>query len=259
MYGQNSDNGFGGGGGPQAGWQQVSSSALDARVSFIRKTYAHLAGAILLFILLEAGLWMSGLAAPLASLMLSGGGMGWLVVLGLFIGVSWVADWWAHQSSSKGLQYLGLGLFTVAEAVIFVPLIGIAMATGIEQYPQLDPAVASMTFVGPAAILTAVVFAGLTVFVFATKKDFSFMRGLLVVVSLAALGLIIAGAIFGFTLGLWFSVAMVGLASGYILYQTSNVLHHYDTHQYVAAALALFSSVAMLFWYILRILLALRD
>jgi len=62
--------------------------------------------------------------------------------------------------------------------------------------------------------------------------------------------------IFGFSLGVWFSGAMVILAGGYILYYTSNVMLHYRTDQYVAAALALFSSVALLFWYVLRIFMS---
>ena len=60
---------------------------------------------------------------------------------------------------------------------------------------------------------------------------------------------------FGFTLGLIFSFLMVGLASAAILYDTSKIMHHYSKNQYVAASLELFASVALLFWYILRILI----
>ena len=49
---------------------------------------------------------------------------------------------------------------------------------------------------------------------------------------------------------------MVLLASCAVLYATSNILHHYHTKQHVAASLALFSAVALLFWYILQILLS---
>ena len=62
----------------------------------------------------------------------------------------------------------------------------------------------------------------------------------------------------GVSLGLWFSVAMVVLACGIILYNTSNVLHRYNTEQYVAASLTLFASIALLFWYILQIFM-MRD
>ena len=64
--------------------------------------------------------------------------------------------------------------------------------------------------------------------------------------------------LFNFQLGVWFSGAMIGFASMYILYETSNVLHRYRTDQYVAAALALFAAVALLFWYILRLMMELQ-
>ena len=61
--------------------------------------------------------------------------------------------------------------------------------------------------------------------------------------------------LFGFTLGIMFSYVMVALACGYILYDTSNVMQHYRTSQHVAASLALFASVMLLFWYVLRIVM----
>jgi FtsH-binding integral membrane protein len=69
----------------------------------------------------------------------------------------------------------------------------------------------------------------------------------------------VASILIGFNLGLIFSGAMVVFAAGAILYQTSNVARYYRTDQYVAAALALFASVALLFWYVLRIFLAFRS
>jgi uncharacterized protein len=107
-----------------------------------------------------------------------------------------------------------------------------------------------------AAILTLAVFGGLTLSVFVTKKDYSSLRPILCVGSLIALGVIVAGVLLGFNLGLFFSFAMVALMSGYILYYTSQVMLHYRTDQHVAAALALFAAVATLFWYILRIVMA---
>ena len=56
-----------------------------------------------------------------------------------------------------------------------------------------------------------------------------------------------------------FIVAMIALMCGFILYETSNVLHHYHTSQHVAAALAIFASLATLFWYVIRLLMSLRD
>ena len=224
-------------------WNSVSTASTDERVAFIRKTYAHLLFAILAFVGIEVALFATGLAEVIAYAMLS---VSWLLVLGLFMGVGWLADWWAHKDTSPGLQYMGLILYVVAEAIIFVPILYIASAYS-------DPSV-----IPSAAVTTLLVFAGLTVSVFATKKDFSFLRSGLMIAGFLAIGLIIAASLFGFELGLLFSVAMAGLAAGYVLYYTSNVLHHYNTNQHVAASLALFSAVALLFWYILRIFMS-RD
>ena len=109
-----------------------------------------------------------------------------------------------------------------------------------------------------AVIMTLALFTGLSITVLVTKKDFSFLKSILTIGFFIALGLIIAGVIFGFELGLWFSVGMVALAAGSILYQTSNMVHKYREEQYVGAALGLFASLMLLFWYILRIFMS-RD
>ena len=61
--------------------------------------------------------------------------------------------------------------------------------------------------------------------------------------------------LFDYHLGIWFSVDMIAIAGASILYDTSQILHHYSSDQYVGAALELFASIALLFWYILRLLL----
>jgi FtsH-binding integral membrane protein len=109
-----------------------------------------------------------------------------------------------------------------------------------------------------AGLITLFMFGGLTAVVFFTKTDFSFLRTAITVGGFISLGIIVVGAIFGFNLGLWFSVGMVVLASGSILYQTSQIKDKYQNDQYVGAALQLFASVMLLFWYILRILMSRR-
>jgi len=110
-----------------------------------------------------------------------------------------------------------------------------------------------------AAIITGLLFLGLTVTAFTTKTNFSFLGGILKIGSFVALGIIAASCIFGFTLGLLFSGVMVAFAAGAILYTTSSIIHDYNTDQHVAASLSLFASVALLFWYVLRILIALTS
>ncbi|MGE0788004.1 MAG: Bax inhibitor-1 family protein [Sandaracinaceae bacterium] len=220
----------------------AAEASVEARASFIMKTYAHLVGAIFAFVGLEFALFAAHIPERIAPYMQ---GSGWLLVLGLFIAVSWIADRWARSSTSKAMQYVGLGLYVVAEALIFMPLLLVASW----YYPDAIPS---------AAVVTLILFGGLTGIVFLTRKDFSFLRGILGVAALGALGLIVCSILFGFSLGIVFSAAMIVLAGGYILYYTSNVLHHYRTDQYVAAALALFSAVALLFWYVLRIFMQSR-
>ena len=217
----------------------------DARATFIRRTYAHLAGAVAAFIALEALIIKGGVGEAMLRF-IAQGRFGWLMFLGAFIVCGWLARGLASRVDSVPLQYLGLAIYVGAEALLFAPLIYIAAYFS-------SPDVLPM-----AAILTGLLFAGLTGIVFTTRKDFSFLGSILTIGGFIALGLIVCGAVFGFNLGLIFSVAMVALAAGAILYDTSRIMHHYSTDQHVAASLALFASVALLFWYILRILMSLQ-
>jgi len=222
----------------------VWGQGVAARAEFIRRTYVHLFGAILGFTLIEVVAFKSGAAEPIARTLLTLPG-GWLVVLGGFMVVSWLASRVAHTARSLSAQYAALAAFVAAEALIFVPLLYIAGS----YYPDA---------ISSAAVVTLFGFTGLTAIVFVTGKDFSFMRGVLMWGGLCALGAIVAAVIFGFTLGPLFSVLMIAFAGAAILYDTSNVLHHYPRDRYVGAALELFASVALMFWYVLRLFMS-RD
>ena len=225
----------------------VARAEPSARAQFIRQTYFHLAGAIAAFIVIEAMLLnLPGIESMISKMT---GGMGWLLVLGAFMIVSYIADKWARSESSRGMQYAGLALFTVAEAIIFLPLIFIAK----NYVPQGSELIAK------AGLITAVMVAGITATAFITKKDFSFLGSILTIGGFVALGIIAASIIFGFGLGLIFSGAMAIFASISILYTTSNLIHNYRTDQYVAASLALFAGVALLFYYLLHILMSLAG
>ena len=221
----------------------VAAENADVRAAFITRTYGHLLGAILAFALIEMYLFDSGLAVTIARGLL---GTSWLLVLGGFIVVSWLASRLAHSAQSSAAQYAGLAAFVVAEAIIFVPLLFLAQS------------VAPGT-IQSAAMVTLIGFTGLTAIVFYTRKDFSFLGNVLKWGGIVAVLLIVAGVIFGFQLGTFFSVAMIGLAGAAILYDTSNVLRDFPADRHVAAALQLFASVAMMFWYVLRLFLGSRD
>jgi FtsH-binding integral membrane protein len=220
----------------------VAQIDAQSRGTFIARTYNHLLAAICGFTIIEIALFKTGLAEPIARAMLS---VSWLFVLGGFVVLSWFASMAAHRTASKPMQYAALAAYVVGQAIIFIPLLYIADA-------YAPGAIAS------AAVVTFIAFSALTAIVFMTRKDFSFLRGILMWGGVIALVLIVAGVIFGFQLGTFFSVAMVALAGASILYDTSNVMLHYPEDRYVAAALQLFASVALMLWYVLRLFISRR-
>lgn len=223
------------------------AAPVDARIAFIRRTYAHVAGAVALFVAASWAFYTSGIGEKIAMWAFgSGGAWRWLLIIGGFAALGWLGQSMARADRARSMQYGGLVLYAGIEALVFSPMIWYAneVARGV---------------LGPAAVITLLVFAGLTGIVLTTKKDFAFLGMFLKVGMLVALGLIVCGAIFGFNLGLWFSGAMILMASGAILYSTSRVLHQYRTDQHVSAAIELFAAVALLFWYVLRLLMELNG
>lgn len=219
--------------------QPAATAGGDARSEFIWRTYGHVAGAILAFAAIEMYLFNSGIAQRVAPAML---GVSWLLVLGAFMLVGWAASHTAHRVESMPLQYAALGGFVLAEAIVFMPLLYLAM----RMQPSMIESAAGVTLLGTA---------GLTAVAFITKKDFSFLRGILVWGGILALIAIVSSVLFGFNLGTWFSVAMIGFAGAAVLYDTSNILHHHPVDRHVAAALELFGSIALMFWYVLQLML----
>ncbi|MCX8524736.1 Bax inhibitor-1 family protein [Chryseobacterium formosus] len=222
----------------------LSHSTDLERGDFYRKTYIHVALAILAFIGVETVL-LNVVPEQLILGML-GQRYLWLLIIGVFWLASFLATKWS-LSQSKSTQYMGLGFYVLLEAAIFLPLIYIAVVY----------AGASVIF--QAATLTVAMFAGISAVAFTSKRDFSFLRNIITIGGFIAIGLIVGGMIFGFNLGLWFSVGMVILASATILYQTSKLKDAYATDQYVGASLQLFASIMLLFWYILNILMSRRS
>ena len=224
--------------------QLVAMSTEEQKASFYRKTYMHVALAILAFIFVETALLMV-VPAELIMGMVSKNYV-WLMIIGGFWLASMLAEKWT-MASSRAMQYAGLGFYVLLEAIIFLPLIYIAVAyTGGKVILQ-------------AGLITFMLFLGLTGVALTSKRDFSFLRSVLIIGGFISLGLIIAGWIFQFNLGLWFSAGMVFLAGASILYQTNQLKNIYTTEQYVGASLQLFASVMLLFWYVLRILMSRKD
>ncbi len=223
----------------------AAEAPLESRQTFIKNTYLHLGGAILAFGMIEALLLRIPGVSEAAMSLVARGGFAWLVVLGLFMGVAWVANSWAHSGASRSTQYFGLGLYTVAEAVIFLPIIVLVQqATGDNE------------IIYKAFGATCGIFGALTLVAFTTKKDFSFLGGALKVLGIAAVALIVLSLLFGLSLGTWFAVGMIVFISLVVLYQTSQIMFQYRTDQHVGAALGLFASFATMLWYVLQIFMS---
>jgi FtsH-binding integral membrane protein len=219
----------------------VAEATVQARSDFIWKCYAHVVGGILAFAAVEYYLITSGVALRIAPVLLQS----WLLTIGAFMLVSWGASHVAHRLESKPAQYAAYAVLIVAQALLFAPLILVAAT----QAPGVLDSAIGVTVIGCVGLIAVAM---------VTRKDFSFLRGLLVWGGLLALGAIIAAVIFGFEMGTWFSVAMIGFAGAAVLYDTSNILHHYPEDRYVGASMALFASIALMFWYILRLFMS-RD
>lgn len=220
----------------------VADLPADARGSFIVRTYSHLTLAVLLFVGLEFWFFSTGIANAIMSMVAS---VSWLVILGGFMVLSWMASFFASPQLSKPVQYLGLFLYVLGQAIIFVPLLMLA-----NQAAPGTIASAAQATLGGFFLLTGVVVT--------TRKDFSFMRTFLFWGGIMALGTIVCAVLFNFELGTWFSVAMVLLAGGSILYTTSSVMRDFPEDGYVAASIQLFAGVALLFWYVLRLFIGSR-
>jgi len=229
----------------------VATLGVSDRVDFLRKTYGLLGVALIGFAAICFGMMRYAPELSFRWTLWALSGFNWALVLGMFIGVGMLSDWLARHDTSRALQFLGLTLGVVAYGFLFQPLLWYVFAKiGVS---------AGGSLIAQAALITILIFGGLTLTVFVTKKDFSFLRGILMIGSFAAFGLILASIFFGFSLGGVFAAAMIVLMAGYVLYQTSLVMSHFPPTAYVAAALMLFSTIATMFWYVIRLLMSLRS
>lgn len=220
--------------------QVIAHADGDTRQKFIKKTYFHLALAIALFAIVETVMIQIGLGNAALKL-LSVSSWAWLGVLLVYGVASNFIHKWANTAVSLEKQYMAWVAGIVIEAVIFLPMIAMAVMMSND-----------VNILQQASVATIALVIGLTAVVFTTGKDFSFLRPALTMGFFIALGIIVASIIFGFSLGLIFSGAMIIFAAGAILYETSQIQYHYHESQYVGASLSLFSAVGLLFWYVLQ-------
>ena len=221
-----------------AGQVSVANAAVDERLVFLRKTY----------MLVLTGL---GVAA-------AGGYMGAQALLPYVTQYWWAffiayfAGFLAVRAMRKvpGLNYVGLFGFTFLCGLILGPLLYIAI-----QMANGQP-----TIVIQALVITGSAITGLSAYVLITKKDFSFLGGMLSMGALLLLGMIVVGFFWGsFTFHLMYSFFGAVLFCGFILYDTSRIMKTHPVDDPVGAALDLFLDFFLLFMYVLRILVMLAS
>lgn len=217
---------------------------LDAerRRDFMIKVYQHIALAFAVFVAAEVALFSVGIAKLLGEFFFYGdSGAAWLLMLGGVMIVNWFAVQATQDLDNPGRQYGGLFLVALGQAVIFSPFL----------YFIFDQDGAGT--VATAAAVTGMGVVVLSIVGLTTATDLSFLRPIVMWGFGLALVAIVAAVLFGANLGTWFSIAMIGLAGGAILYQTQTALRTYPEQAYVAAATGLFVSIMTMFWYVLRL------
>ena len=217
------------------------------RATFVGNVYKHVAGALAAFVAFEVLLFAAGIADSMRDFFFTGGGGRWLLLMGGVMIVQWFAANAAADLANPSRQYLGLFGSAFAQALIFAPFLSYVFDYG-----------GGGATVAQAAIITGIGFAILTGIGLFTRKDLSFLRPIVMWGFGLALLAIIGGVLFGFGLGTWFSVAMIGLSGASILWQTQSVVRRYPVYAHVAAAIALFTSLMTMFWYVLRLFMS-RD
>ena len=207
----------------------AASVSVGERLAFIKKVYGLLA---LSLVTAAIGAHLGSdpdlLLIPVASNMM----LFFILEIGLIFFAQFV-------SRKPGLNMVALFSFTTVTGLVVGPLLY-----------RVGPSIALEAFA-----LTALTFGGLTMYVIFSKRDFSFMQGflftgLMIVVFGALINMFFASPMAHFMI----SGASVLLFSGFILYDTSNVLRSYGKDEYVSATLALYLDILNLFIALLSIL-----
>ena len=151
----------------------------------------------------------------------------------------------SFAARKPGLNMVALFSFTTVSGLTLGPLLY-----------QVGPSIAAEAFA-----LTAITFAGLSLYVVYSRKDFSFMSGFLMtgLIVLVVGGLLNMFFIQSGMMHFVMSGASVLLFSGFILYDTSNILRYYGTDEHVSATLALYLDILNLFIALLSILGIMSD
>jgi uncharacterized protein len=220
----------------------VSASSLTGTGlrDFLTKTYLNLLVGIGFFSLACYLLIISGAAGYIATLFSNI----WISI-GLLLLFSFSSTFFigfTSRSNNPATQYLGLIGFAILQSIFVVPVIYYASMFGRNILPS-------------ALFFTLGFFLLMTGVVYATGVDFSFLRSFITFASIASLIVIVISVITGFNLGIFFTGFLIILSCSYILYDTSNIIRNYESHQPIPAATALLGSIIMLFVNIVQFMM----
>jgi FtsH-binding integral membrane protein len=212
----------------------VADYPADVRADFIRKVY----GLFFLSLLVTVG--VGALALPYAGAIMAIWPVLIIAEIACIIGLTFARR-------VAGVNVALLYLFAAIQGAILGPLLALYEA----RYPGLP---------AEAGWVTVAVFGSLTAYAFATKKDFSFLGGMLFI---GVIGLVIAGIVSMFVhaalLSMIYSVAGVLIFSGFVLYDTSQIMLRLAPEDAVMGAVSLYLDFINLFLFILRLLSSRRD
>jgi modulator of FtsH protease len=194
------------------------------------------------YMLLSKTLIFSGVLAYLSIAMNASHGIAFAATL-IGIGLLWFALP-RTQNSAAGIPVI----FAVTG------LLGFGLGPMLSYYLSVNPNIVMLAMGG-----TGTIFLGLSGYALSTRKDFSFMGGFIFVGMLVAIGAMLLNIFLGIpALALAVSAAVIMIMSGFILYQTSALIHGGETN-YIAATAGLFLSILNIFTSLLHILGAFGD
>ncbi|WP_018139182.1 MULTISPECIES: Bax inhibitor-1/YccA family protein [Thioalkalivibrio] len=162
----------------------------------------------------------------------------WLVLLAVLIGGPFAI----HAARNSALGLVLTFAFTGVLGFFLGPIL--SMYLGLPNGPQI---------VGNAFTATAVAFVALSGYALATKKDFSFLGGFLVVGLIVALLAIVANIFLAIpALSLTISAAVVLLLSAAILFDTSRMIHDPEAN-YIMMTVSLYANLYVMFLHLLNL------
>jgi len=226
----------------RAGAMPVAQVSIEARLGFLRKVYS----------LFTVGV---GVAA-----------------LGALAGFEVLPRLNLHPLMFMLLFFVAFGVTNAVRKTPVLNLVaffGFMFIMGLATTPLIATTLLSKGIaVGTANIVTAfggttLAFGGLTAYVFITRKDFSWLGGFLWMGLFGLIGFFLLtwllpffGVAMPVSPGMMLAVNVFGLLlfAGYTLYDTSSILRHYATDEWVMGALVLALDFIYMFWYLLRLL-----